>query len=364
MARVEYFHTLWVCAVSLPFVLPLRRIPVIVPRTEVRKIVRADGTEEYEAHPIRYLSSHAERGLFDIGTMLDIRQFAKTNQTEDYVIYALERRLTYSAKLDFPGLAESGQFIPVKELKDDLVWATISQGVSVTNSFSILDLCHSGMALGNPEFLKERIESCQKGCPEANADALLKRFQQFKPRRREEVSRALKKLLSLGILRELVKLDRYRYRAVFNPHLVVNTRSGIRQGIIKAEDVLRFDGTEITYTLDLGAAREPANRTATNTTGRRPYITRNAYQSMYDAEQVERTATENKLIKAQKCIAEYEKNGFLTPGQLTMFRQVLDEPAVPDQLQNSLKRAIESAHSDPLIEIPITAITKKDKSCA
>ena len=345
---------------SLPFVLPLRRIPVIVPRPEVRQVERADGTQEYEAHPIRYLSSHAERGLFDIGTMLDIRQFAKTNPTEDYVMLALERRLTYSAKLDFPNLAETGQFIPVKELKEDLVWATISQGVAVTSSFSILDLCHGGMALNNPAHLIEVIESNQKGCPNADADGLLKRFQQSKPRRREEVSRALNELLSLGILRELVKLDAYRYRAVFNPHLVGNTRSGIRQGILKAENVLRIDGTEITYNLDLGAARQPAERGGENATGRRRRITRDEYQSMYDAERVERTATENKLIKAQKCIAEYERNGCLTPGQLTTLRIAMDEPTIPNQLRKSMKRDFASVRCDPLTEIP-TTVAMKDK---
>jgi len=77
-----------------------------------------------------------------------------------------------------------------------------------------------------------------------------------------------------------------------------------------------------------------------------------------------RKAAENKLSRTQKCISEYERNGYLTSDQLTMFRQVLDEPAVPEQLRNSLQCAIESAHSDSLIEIPTTAITKKDKSRA
>ncbi len=346
---------------GLPFDLPLGRIPVIVPRPEIRKVELADGRIEFEAFQISYLASHSERGLFDIGAMLNVRQFAKTNPTEDYVILALERRLTFSAKLEFPGLAESGVLIPVKDFNEELVWATISQGVIVTSSFSILDLCHAGMALDNPEYLREVIESNQKGCPEANVGALFIRFQKFKPRRREEVSAALQELLRIGVLRELVKLDDYRYLAVFNPHLVVNTRSGIRQGILKAEDVLRFDGTEISYSLPLSAARQPAERTGSNITGRRPYITRNAYQAMYDAERVARTAAENKLIKAQKCIAEYEKNGCLTFSQLTTLRNVMDEPTIPSQLRKSIKRDFASVHADPLTEIPTTTAAKKDK---
>ena len=217
------------------------------------------------------------------------------------------------------------------------------------------------MALKNPEHLREVIESNQKGCSEANADALFKRFQNSKPRRREEVSRALNELLRMGILRELVEHGNYSYRAVFNPHLVGNTRSGIRQGILKAEDLLRFDGSEVTYSLDLGVAREPVDRNGATATGRRPYITRNAYQSMYDAKRVELTAAENKLIKARKCIAEYEENGCLTPNQLTTVRTVMDEPVVPEQLRNSLKCAFASAHADPHTEIPSSAATKKEE---
>ena len=361
MSRVEYFHTLWGELMSLPFNLPHGRIPVIVPRPEIREVEFADGTLEYEAYPVRYLSSHYERGLFDIGTMLDILQFGNITRTERYVIQALQRRLTYSGKLDFPGLAESGVLIPVQNTKEDLVWATVSHGISVTRSFTILDLCHNGMALANPEYLREVIESNQRGCPEANAETLLKRFQTFTPKRREEVSRALNKLIELGILRELEKLDNYRYRAVFNPHLVVSTRSGIIRGVIKAEDVLRFDGTEITYTLDFGAAREPANRSGANATGRRPYIRRDTLMSMYDAERVKLITAENKLAKAQLRIKVYEENGYLSPEQEMVFRQILDDPIVPDKLQKSVKRAFASAHADPFVEIPVLADSKKDK---
>jgi hypothetical protein len=349
---------------SLPFALPLGRIPVIVPRPEVRKVEFVDGRLEYEAYPVRYLPSHSERGLFDIGLMLDILQFGNITKSERYVIQALERRLTFSGKLDFPGLAETGVLISVKGNNDDLVWATISQGISVTRSFTILDLCHDGMALNNLEYLKEVIESNQKGCPEASADALLKRFQEFKPKRREEIYGVLENLLLLGILRELVKLDNHRYRAVFNPHLVVSTRSGIRRGTLEAEDVLRIDGTEITYTLNLGAAREPANRTGANVTGRRPYITRDALQAMYDAERVMRIAADNKIAKAQSCISEYEENGYLSLDQDKILRRAFDDPIVPKHLQNSLKQAFASAHSDPLTEIPTTIVAKKDNSRA
>ena len=346
---------------SVSFVPAAGRIPVIVPRPEIREVEVADGTLEYEAYPVRYLSSHYERGLFDIGTMLDILQFGNITRTERYVIQALQRRLTFSGKLDFPGLAQSGVLIPVQNTKEDLVWATVSQGISATGSFTILDLCHNGMALANPEYLREVIESNQRGCPEAKAETLLKRFQTFTPKRREEVSRALNKLIELGILRELEKLDNYRYRAVFNPHLVVSTRSGIIRGAIKAEDVLRFNGTEISYTLDLGAAREPAKCDGTNVTGRRPYITRDAYQAMYDAERVDRVAIENKLAKALHRIKVYEENGFLSPDQEMIFRQVLNDPKVSDQLRKSLNSAFASAHADPLIEIPIPVNSKKDK---
>jgi hypothetical protein len=92
--------------VSVSFVPAAGRIPVIVPRPEIREVEIADGRLEYEAHPVRYLSSHYERGLFDIGTMLDILQFGNITRTERYVIQALQRRLTFSGKLDFPGLAE------------------------------------------------------------------------------------------------------------------------------------------------------------------------------------------------------------------------------------------------------------------
>ncbi|MBT5352184.1 MAG: hypothetical protein HOH64_02765 [Rhodospirillales bacterium] len=346
---------------SVLFVPAAGRIPVIVPRPEIREVEFADGRFEYEAHPVRYLSSHYERGLFDIGTMLDILQFGNITRTERYVIQALQRRLTFSGKLDFPGLAESGALIPVQNTEEDLVWATVSQGISVTRSFTILDLCHNGMALDNPEYLREVIESNQRGCPGANAEALLKRFQIFTPRRREEVSRALNKLVELGILRELEKLDNYRYRAVFNPHLVVSTRSGIIRGAIKAENVLRFDGAEISYTLDLGAAREPANRSGTNVTGRRPYITRDAYQSMYDAEHVDRVAIENRLAKAQHRIQEYEESGYLSLEQDMLLRQILDDPMFPEKLRNQLKHAFTSAYADPLSEIPTPTNTMKGK---
>jgi hypothetical protein len=337
------------------------RIPVIVPRPEIQQIEIADGTLEYEASLIRYLSSHSERGLFDIGTMLDIRQFGNISKTERFVILALERRLTFSRKLDFPGLAELGVLIPVKDFNEELAWATISQRVSVTSSFTVLDLCHCGMALNNPDYLKQIIESNQRGCAEADADALLIRFQKFKPRRREEVSRALNKLIRLGILRELIDLGNYRYRAVFNPYLVASTNSGIRQGILKAEDVLRIDGNEVAYSLPISTARQPAESNGAKVTGRRQYIKRNAYQSMYDAESVKRIATENRLIKALKRNAEYEKNGCLTSNQLTTIRMVMGEPTVPDLLRQSLRRTFAFAHTDPPTEIPTTAVIKKEK---
>ena len=72
----------------------------------------------------------------------------------------------------------------------------------------------------------------------------------------------------------------------------------------------------------------------------------------------------DKLTTAEKLIMDYESNGYLTPGQFTELRMVIDDPAFSDQARGALTRIFEAARTDPLTEIPTTAITKKDISRA
>ncbi len=122
---------------SVLFVPAAGRIPVIVPRPEIRQVELADGELEYEAHRISYLASHSDRGLFDIGIMLNIQQFAKMSLTERYVILALQRRLTATGD-DNVLTAKSSEIAYRKEqlrrLQDEVIeLEDVKTGISITD---------------------------------------------------------------------------------------------------------------------------------------------------------------------------------------------------------------------------------------
>jgi hypothetical protein len=342
---------------TLPFILRPRRLPVILPRPEKRWIKRR-GVKICVAHNITYFMSTSKRSFFDFDLMLDILQFADLSRTDRYVILALQRRLKFDGKLDFPDLATSGEFIPVEGFEATSVWATISESVVRTRIFTVLDLCRESMALDNPDFLREFIEENQKGCPNADADELLKQFQNFTPRRREEIRPALEKLVRLGILRNLEKIDRLRYRATFNVRLVASTYSGIRQGMIRAEKQWQIQGQSVAFSVDLQNAQEPASNKRATSKGRKKYIRREQYQSMFEALQTKHKAIENKLVKLLSRTNRYEENGFVTTDQLTSLRQVSENPEVPEQLRQAIDRSFNSAHLDPPSEIPANSKKK------
>jgi hypothetical protein len=330
---------------TLPFVFHPGRLPVIVLRPKVRKRKLPDGSLIYEAYKVRYLDLRSDRALFDIGFMLDVQQFAKLTAAERFTIIALQRRLTFSDKLTFPDLTDTGQLLPVEGSDGKFVWATIPETVIVTSAFTIFDLHDQGMALDRPEALREVIEHAIQGCPQANIDEIMACFCDFKSPHRSDISRALNKLPRLGVLRDLIKLDRYRRRAVFNMRMVATTRSGILRGMITAEDHLRrIDGTEVTFSTDLSAAEPPVERVNVASTGRRRKLTRAQYQSKYHSE-------DEKRRKAEGLIADYERNGYLTPEQFACLHQLQDDQTLPDQMRKILDN-FSSARTDPPTEIP------------
>ena len=190
---------------SLPFDLPQSHLPVIVPRPKVRPVQSADGVTTYETYGTRHLKLQADRSLFDIGFMLDLRQFAKLTAAERYTILALQRRLTFSDKLVFPGLSKTGRLVSFEGSDDKLVWATIPSHVVVTSLFTALDIHDQRMALDEPNVLREVIEQAVHGCPGADVEAIIERFRHFKPPHRTDISRALNDLLRLGIVREYIQ---------------------------------------------------------------------------------------------------------------------------------------------------------------
>ena len=287
---------------GLPFDLPVGNLPVIVRRPKVKPRKLADGTVIYEAHNIRYLDLQSNRGLFDIGLMLDVRQSAKLSAAEQFTILALQRRLKFSDKLTFPQLRDTGELFFVENSDDKLVWATLPETIIVTTKFSVLDIHDQGMAISEPDALRETIAQANPGCPDADVEEVLSRFRNFKPPHQTDIRRALKALQKLGIVREYIKIDRHRRRAVFNMRMVAATRSGILRGMIFADDDLRrVHGTEVIFSVDLGTAEPPVKRVKSTSTGRRRKLTRAEYQSMYHSERAAR-------LKAERLIKHFEDN--------------------------------------------------------
>ena len=356
--RVEYLHTSGGPTLKLPFALPPGRLPVIVPRPKVKPRELADGTVLYEAHNVHFFNLESERGLFDIGFMLNVHQFAQLSAAERFTILALQRRLTFSRKLIFPHLRDTGELVFVETSDNKHVWATIPGTVIVTSKFTVLDLHDQGMALDELDALRETIELAIQGCPGANTEAILERFHRFKTPHPTDISRALKKLIPLGFVREYIKIDSHRRRAIFNMRMVAATKSGILRGMIAADDLLRrVDGSEVAFSEDINTANPPAKRVNSTSTGRRRILKKADYQSMYHSEH-------DKLTRAEKLIMDYEVNGYLTPGQFTELHTVIGDPAFSDQAREAFTRIFEAARTDPLTEIPTAVITKKDKSRA
>ena len=339
---------------KLPFDPPPSHLPVIVPRPKVRPRTIVDGNGIHEAHNIEYLKLESERGLFDIGFMLNVCQFAYLSAAERFTILALQRRLKFSDKIKFPNLRDTGDLFSVEGSNEKLVWATIPGTVIATSKFTVLDLHDQDMAIEEADALRETIEQATQGCPGADVVLILERFCRFKTPHQTDIRRALNKLVVLGVVREYIKVDRYNRRAVFNMRMVASTRSGILRGMIAAEDLLRrVDGSEVTFGVDLAAVEPPEKRVNSTTTGRRRVITKSQYQSKFHSEHDLR-------IKAEKRITEYEGNGFLTHEQFAGLRLALDDPAVSIELRESIKQILAPALSDPLTEIP-EFLRAKDK---
>ena len=161
----------------LPFDLRPGHLAVVVPRPDVRKTKLADGTTIFEAYNFKYLNLQADRGLYDIGFMLNVQQFAILKSAERYTLLALQRRLGFAAQLNFPGLSESGVLIKVEGSRGKFVWATIPGTVITTSKFTVLDLRDSGMALEEMDAIQENIDQAIQGCPDADADFLKARFE-------------------------------------------------------------------------------------------------------------------------------------------------------------------------------------------
>ena len=339
---------------KLPFDLPAHHLPVILPRPKVRQVELADNTLAFEAHRVRDLNLEADRGRSEIGFMLEMLQFAAFTAAERFTIRALVRLLRFSDDLVFPDLRDTGDLQFVENSDDRFVWATIPSHQIITSPFTPLDLHDQCMALDEPGVLHENIERALQGCPGADANLLEMRFRRFNHPHVSDIRRALNDLVHLGIVREYITLDRYRRRAVFNMRLTAKTRSFILRGMIAAEDLLRrFHGSEITFSVDLSMAEPPAKRVNSTSTGRRRKKNRAQFQSMYQTEH-------EKLMKAEKRIADYEDNGYLTAEQFADLRKLLDEPTTPDKVRATLTLIITSVCCDPLTEIP-NILTAKDQ---
>ncbi len=352
---MEYLHTSGGYVMKLPLILTPGRLPVIVRRPKVKPRKLADGTVIHEAHNIRYLNLRSERGLFDIGSMLNIRQFAKLSAAEQFTILALQRRLTFCRKLIFPELCETGKLISVEGFSDKYVWATIPETVIITSKFTVLDLHDQCMAIGEPDALRETIDQTIQGCPEADTEELLSRFLNFKPPHRTDINRALKTLVKLGIICTYIKVDRHQRRAVFNMRMVAATLSGIISGMIKAEDMLKnVEGSTVSFRFDLSLVGQPTKRVKSTSTGRSRKKTRGEYQSMYHSER-------DKLTKAKKLVSDFENHGYLTLGQFADLRKVLDEPSIPEKVRKALTLIFETSCTNPNTEIPTVAIAKEKK---
>ncbi len=342
---------------KLPFDLPAHHLPVILPCPKVHSRKLIDGTVIYEAHNIRYLNLQSDRGQFEIGFMLEVRQFATLSAAEQFTILALVRLLEFSDDLEFPDFRYTGQLVYVENSDDKFVWGTIPSHVVVTSPFTPLDLHDQCMALNEPDVIREAIERTVQGCPDAEVEELLLRFNRFKSPHISDIRRALKQLPCLGIVREYIQLDRHCRRAMFNMRVVAKTRSYVLRGMIAADDhCRRLHGTEVEFSDDLGTATPPAKRVNSTTTGRRRKLNRAQYQSLYHSEHA-------KLIKAENRIADYEDNGYLTAEQFADLRKLLDNPATPCLVSETLTLILTSVCCDPLTEIP-ESLTAKDQQHA
>jgi len=340
---------------KLPFDLPPGHRPVIVLRPKVKPRLRVDGSVAHEAHNIRYLDLRSERGLFDIGFMLNYRQFASQSAAERFTVLALQRRLTFSGKITFPNLRDTGKLYSVDISDDKLVWATIPETVIVTSKFTALDLHDQGMAIDELDALRETIELAIQGCPAADVEEILERFSHSKTPHPTDIGRALKKLVPLGFVQEYVEVNKRVFRAVFNMRMVAATRSGILRGMIDADDLLRrVDGTEVTFSGGLNKVEAPVKRVKSTSTGKRRTLKKADYQSMSHSEHAAR-------VKAEKRLADYEDNGYLPAEQFVDLRKLLDDPTVPDQVRETLTLILTSVRCDPLTEIPETLNAKEQR---
>lgn len=340
---------------KLPFILPPGRLPVIVRRPKIKTETLADGTTVHVAHNVSYLNLESERGLFDIGFMLDFRQFGFQSSEEQFTTLALQRKLAFSDEVDFPDLKTTGQLFPVNNTDEKRVWATIPETVVLTSKFTPYDLHDEGMAINELGVLRERIEQVTQGCQNVDVKEIINRFQRFTIPHVTDIRSALKNLESLGLVRKYIKEDRLNRRALVNMRMIAATRSWILRGMIDAEDRLnRVDGSAVSFSVDLNLVDPPAKRIKSTSTGRRKKPKKADYQSKYHAEN-------EKLTKAEKLIAKYEGNGYLTQSQFTELGQAQEDPTIPRHVREALESVFESAHTDPLTEIPIIADTKKDK---
>lgn len=329
---------------ALPFAISPDNLPVLVPAPHVRCEILADGTKVFVPYGIRYLEFKLDRGLFEIGFMLNIRQFANLKSAEWFTIFALVRRLKFSDKLEFPDLRDTGTLHFVDGSNDRLVWATIRSHVIVTSSFTALDLHDTCMALGEPAVLREAIEQATHGCPNAEVEAIFERFVKFKSPHRTDISRALKTLPRLGIVREFISVDRRRRHAVMNMRMIANTRSGILRGMIEADDHLRrCSGSTIEYCEDIGTAEPPAKRKNATTSGKRRRLTREQYQARYNSEKEKRIAIERHAVASAKDCARY---GYLTAEQDAGLQRMLDDAELPGHIRSELKRIFRTARTN------------------
>lgn len=287
---------------SLPFDTPRGYLPVIVPRPKIRKIKQADGNVQYEPFNGTFLPFKSDRDLFDIGTMLDIEQFAALTAAEKYTLLALKRRLKFNDKILFPDLRETGKLYSVENSDEKLVWCLIPDSVIVTTKFTPMDLSEQDMALDDPKTIREIIEQALVACPEADVEALRKRFFTFKMPHVSDIRRALASLVRLGMVKEYIRENRHERRAVFNMRLVAATRSGILSGMVAANDHLRrIHGSVVSFSRNPATEPEPIRLEGTTSKARRKKLTRADYQTRYHQEKARRE-------KAEKLITELEAN--------------------------------------------------------
>ncbi len=330
---------------DLPFDLPPGRLPTIVPRPKGEPKKFASGALGYRKDQIRYLLPQEPRDRFAFDLALDFQQFAYRPPAERYTLRALLRLTDFSDKLEFPGLQETGELMTVAHSNGKLVWATVPESVIVTKVFTILDLREQGMALNEPDVLRENIEQSLRDCPDADVEFFLKRLNASKTYDPADIRRAIGNLVRLGFIREYKKLDRSRRRVVLNIRMIASTRSGIRRGVIAAADALRVEGSSIEFHTDIDAAEAPAERERATKKGRKKKKTRAEYQAEAHREYTARRVAENKVETLTAALYELRDSGALTSEQ-----------------QRVVNDAIALAHSDPLTEVPAAIDAKEQHS--